>query len=98
MAAQLEEVRVIIPIQLLAQSHGAKNPKLILIFCDEISSLPTEESKLTNFCNYKMINVYKVERSMKNQENFINIVPFYEVIDDPAIICLIFESTIINNI
>jgi hypothetical protein len=95
MVAQLEEVRVIIPIQLLAQSHGAKNPKLILIFCDEISTLPTEESKLTNFCNYKMINVYKVERSINDGKNFV---PFYEAIYAPEIICLIFESTIINNI
>jgi hypothetical protein len=95
--SRVDKISSTIIYEILKKSEP-KNPKLILFFCDEISSLPTEEIKLTDFCNYKMINVYKVERSMKNQENFINIVPFYEAIEDPAIICLIFESTIINNI
>jgi hypothetical protein len=95
--SRVDKISSTIIYEILKRSEP-KNPKLILIFCDEISTLPTEESKLTNFCNYKMINVYKVERSINDGKNFINIVPFYEAIYDPEIICLIFESTIINNI
>lgn len=95
--SRVDKISSTIIYEILKKSEP-QNPKLIFIFCDEIASLSNEESKLTKFCNDKMINVYKVERSRRNRESFIIIVPFYEVIEDPAVICLIFESTIINNI
>ena len=75
-----------------------KNPKLILVFCNEIVKELDENSKLIKFCDLKRINVYTLKRLRRDGNFLINIKPFYEIFEDPNIICIIFESTIINNL
>ena len=72
-----------------------KKSRLLLVFCDKITNNLKKNSKFTESCDTKKINVYRIKKS-KNADVF-EFIPFYEKCEDPKILCIILESKNINS-